>query len=148
MCVGVCVWVRARLHLCMCVRMPTRVCPHTLKSTHTYSPIHPPTHTPTHPRTHTLPQVDLGVQPLYGTNGETVTQGIDNLAKRCTAYYEAVSPSPCVSCTCAAAVSRATPVSFQHVGYPNLHMNTFTHMLTTACLCLPLKPGTSNTTQT
>lgn len=34
-------------------------------------------------------KVDLGVQPLYGTNGETVTQGIDKLAQRCTKYYEA-----------------------------------------------------------
>merc|ERR1719258_679048 len=28
-----------------------------------------------------------GVQPLFGTNGETVTQGIDDLGKRCAKYY-------------------------------------------------------------
>mmetsp|Transcript_5202 Transcript_5202/g.11523 ORF Transcript_5202/g.11523 Transcript_5202/m.11523 type:complete len:306 (-) Transcript_5202:54-971(-) len=33
-------------------------------------------------------KVDMGVQPLYGTNGETVTQGITKLAERCTAYYK------------------------------------------------------------
>lgn len=32
-------------------------------------------------------KVDLGVKPLYGTNGETVTQGIDNLDARCKKYY-------------------------------------------------------------
>jgi len=32
-------------------------------------------------------KVDKGVQPLFGTNGETVTQGIDDLGKRCAAYY-------------------------------------------------------------
>jgi len=34
-------------------------------------------------------KVDMGVQPLYGTDGETVTQGITKLAERCTKYYEA-----------------------------------------------------------
>ena len=34
-------------------------------------------------------KVDKGVQPLFGTDGETVTQGIDDLAKRCAKYYEA-----------------------------------------------------------
>ncbi len=33
-------------------------------------------------------KVDKGVQPLFGTDGETVTQGIDDLAKRCAKYYE------------------------------------------------------------
>jgi fructose-bisphosphate aldolase, class I len=32
-------------------------------------------------------KTDLGAKPLYGTNGETVTQGIDNLDKRCNEYY-------------------------------------------------------------
>ncbi len=32
-------------------------------------------------------KTDLGAKPLYGTNGETVTQGIDNLDKRCDEYY-------------------------------------------------------------
>ena len=32
-------------------------------------------------------KVDKGVQPLFGTNGETVTQGIDDLGKRCAKYY-------------------------------------------------------------
>ena len=32
-------------------------------------------------------KVDKGVQPLFGTNGETVTQGIDDLGKRCASYY-------------------------------------------------------------
>lgn len=35
-------------------------------------------------------KVDKGVRPLYGNDcGETVTQGIDNLAERCKQYYEA-----------------------------------------------------------
>jgi len=34
-------------------------------------------------------KVDQGVQPLYGTNNETVTQGISDLGKRCTKYYQA-----------------------------------------------------------
>ena len=34
-------------------------------------------------------KVDKGVKPLYGTNGETVTQGIDNLDERCRQYYDA-----------------------------------------------------------
>lgn len=34
-------------------------------------------------------KVDKGVKPLYGTDGETVTQGIDNLDERCKHYYEA-----------------------------------------------------------
>jgi len=34
-------------------------------------------------------KVDKGVQPLFGTDGETVTQGIDDLGKRCAKYYEA-----------------------------------------------------------
>jgi fructose-bisphosphate aldolase class I len=34
-------------------------------------------------------KVDKGVVPLPGTDGETVTQGIDDLAKRCAAYYKA-----------------------------------------------------------
>lgn len=33
-------------------------------------------------------KVDLGVKPLYGTNDECVTQGIDNLDARCKKYYE------------------------------------------------------------
>ena len=33
-------------------------------------------------------KVDKGVQPLFGTNGETVTQGITDLGKRCAKYYE------------------------------------------------------------
>ena len=32
-------------------------------------------------------KVDKGVQPLFGTDGETVTQGIDDLGKRCASYY-------------------------------------------------------------
>ena len=32
-------------------------------------------------------KVDKGVQPLFGTDGETVTQGIDGLADRCKEYY-------------------------------------------------------------
>ena len=50
-----------------------------------------------------------GVKPLPGTDGETVTQGIDDLDKRCAQYYEAgarfakwrgvikISPSGCPS---------------------------------------------------
>jgi len=34
-------------------------------------------------------KVDKGIKPLYGTNGECVTQGIDDLDARCKAYYEA-----------------------------------------------------------
>lgn len=34
-------------------------------------------------------KVDMGVKPLYGTHGESVTQGIDNLDARCQKYYEA-----------------------------------------------------------
>jgi len=34
-------------------------------------------------------KVDQGVQPLYGTNNETVTQGITDLGKRCAKYYQA-----------------------------------------------------------
>ena len=34
-------------------------------------------------------KVDKGVKPLYGTDGETVTQGIDNLDERCQQYYKA-----------------------------------------------------------
>ena len=34
-------------------------------------------------------KVDKGVVPLAGTDGETVTQGLDDLAKRCQAYYKA-----------------------------------------------------------
>lgn len=33
-------------------------------------------------------KVDKGVQPLFGTNGETVTQGITDLGKRCAEYYK------------------------------------------------------------
>lgn len=33
-------------------------------------------------------KVDKGVKPLYGTNGETVTQGIDDLDARCAKYYK------------------------------------------------------------
>lgn len=33
-------------------------------------------------------KVDKGIQPLYGTNGECVTQGIDDLGARCAKYYE------------------------------------------------------------
>ena len=32
-------------------------------------------------------KVDKGVQALFGTGGETVTQGIDDLGKRCAKYY-------------------------------------------------------------
>lgn len=32
-------------------------------------------------------KVDKGVKPLYGTNGEVVTQGIDDLDARCAKYY-------------------------------------------------------------
>jgi len=34
-------------------------------------------------------KVDKGVKPLYGTDGETVTQGMDDLDVRCRKYYEA-----------------------------------------------------------
>lgn len=34
-------------------------------------------------------KVDKGAQPLYGTDGETVTQGITGLAQRCKQYYDA-----------------------------------------------------------
>lgn len=34
-------------------------------------------------------KVDKGIQPLFGTNGECVTQGIDGLGERCAAYYAA-----------------------------------------------------------
>jgi fructose-bisphosphate aldolase, class I len=34
-------------------------------------------------------KVDGGVKPLYGTDGETVTQGIDNLDEKCQKYYNA-----------------------------------------------------------
>uniref|UniRef100_A0A6C0LZN6 fructose-bisphosphate aldolase n=1 Tax=viral metagenome TaxID=1070528 RepID=A0A6C0LZN6_9ZZZZ len=34
-------------------------------------------------------KVDKSVKPLYGTDGETVTQGIDDLDIRCRKYYEA-----------------------------------------------------------
>jgi fructose-bisphosphate aldolase class I len=34
-------------------------------------------------------KVDMGVKPLYGTHGESVTQGIDNLDARCKQYYNA-----------------------------------------------------------
>jgi fructose-bisphosphate aldolase, class I len=33
-------------------------------------------------------KVDTGLQPLPGMNGETSTQGLDNLAARCEAYYK------------------------------------------------------------
>jgi fructose-bisphosphate aldolase class I len=33
-------------------------------------------------------KVDKGVKPLYGTNGETVTQGMDDLDARCAKYYK------------------------------------------------------------
>ena len=42
---------------------------------------------------HTVPcavpgiKVDKGVKPLFGTNGECVTQGIDDLDARCSKYY-------------------------------------------------------------
>jgi len=32
-------------------------------------------------------KVDKGIKPLYGTNGECVTQGIDDLDTRCAKYY-------------------------------------------------------------
>lgn len=32
-------------------------------------------------------KVDKGIKPLFGTNGETVTQGIDDLDARCAKYY-------------------------------------------------------------
>ena len=34
-------------------------------------------------------KVDMGVKPLYGTDGETVTQGMDDLDVRCQTYYKA-----------------------------------------------------------
>jgi len=34
-------------------------------------------------------KVDLGVKPLYGTEGETVTQGLDDLDERCATAYGA-----------------------------------------------------------
>ena len=34
-------------------------------------------------------KVDKGVKPLYGTDGETVTQGMDDLDIRCKTYYDA-----------------------------------------------------------
>ena len=34
-------------------------------------------------------KVDKGVKPLYGTDGETTTQGHDDLDKRCAEYYKA-----------------------------------------------------------
>ncbi|RKO96013.1 fructose-bisphosphate aldolase, partial [Caulochytrium protostelioides] len=34
-------------------------------------------------------KVDKGVVPLSGTNGETTTQGLDDLAQRCQKYYDA-----------------------------------------------------------
>ena len=34
-------------------------------------------------------KVDKGVVPIPGTDGETVTQGIDDLNKRCAEYYKA-----------------------------------------------------------
>lgn len=34
-------------------------------------------------------KVDKGAQPLFGTDGETVTQGITGLAQRCKVYYDA-----------------------------------------------------------
>lgn len=39
--------------------------------------------------TKNLVQVDKGVVPLAGTDGETVTQGLDDLAKRAAEYYKA-----------------------------------------------------------
>ena len=33
-------------------------------------------------------KVDMGVKELYGTNGETVTQGITGLGERCQRYYQ------------------------------------------------------------
>jgi fructose-bisphosphate aldolase class I len=32
-------------------------------------------------------QVDMGTVDLFGTDGETVTQGLDNLHIRCKEYY-------------------------------------------------------------
>ena len=34
-------------------------------------------------------KVDKGVVALAGTDGETVTQGLDDLGKRCAEYYKA-----------------------------------------------------------
>jgi len=34
-------------------------------------------------------KIDLGLVPLPGTNGETVTQGLDNLDKKCADYFKA-----------------------------------------------------------
>ena len=34
-------------------------------------------------------KVDMGVKPLYGTDDETVTQGLDDLDVRCKKYYKA-----------------------------------------------------------
>ncbi len=33
-------------------------------------------------------KLDKGVKPLYGTNGETTVQGLDDLDKRCAEYYQ------------------------------------------------------------
>jgi fructose-bisphosphate aldolase class I len=33
-------------------------------------------------------KVDKGVKPLYGTDGETTVQGLDDLDKRCAEYYQ------------------------------------------------------------
>jgi len=33
-------------------------------------------------------QVDKGIKPLAGTNGECVTQGMDDLDARCAKYYK------------------------------------------------------------
>jgi hypothetical protein len=34
------------------------------------------------------PQVDTGLQMLFGTDGETATQGLDGLGDRCKKYYQ------------------------------------------------------------
>ena len=38
-------------------------------------------------------KVDKGVKPLYGTNDETVTQGLDDLDMRCKKYYNSGATS-------------------------------------------------------
>lgn len=35
---------------------------------------------------HCTTQVDMGVVPLAGTNGEVTTQGLDGLNEKCAAY--------------------------------------------------------------
>ena len=65
----------------------------------------------------------MGVQPLYGTNGETVTQGITKLAERCTKYYQQVlvlpslPPSEC-KYSRACRLLKARCISVPHLNSP------------------------------